>query len=60
MFQASPDGLSIADRDHRVLWANKTFASMFDYDASEVVGQLLENLVVPPDRLAESRWVRKH
>ncbi len=57
MFQASPDGLSIADTDHRVLWANETFVRMFDYQAAEVVGQPLENLVVPPERLAESRWV---
>jgi two-component system cell cycle sensor histidine kinase/response regulator CckA len=57
MFQASPDGLSIADSAHRVLWANETFVRMFDYAAEEVVGQSLENLVVPPDRLAESRWV---
>ena len=49
MFQASPDGLSIADCDHRVLWANETFVRMFDYEAAEVVGQSLENLVVPPD-----------
>src|SRR5579862_6530506 len=57
MFQALPDGISIADGNHRVLWANETFARMFDYESSEVVGQPLENLVVPPDRLAESRWV---
>src|SRR5579862_4353177 len=57
MFQASPDGLSIADTNHTVLWANETFVRMFGYAASEVMGQPLENLVVPPDRLAESQWV---
>ena len=57
MFQASPDGLSIADSSHRVLLANETFVRMFEYEAAEVVGQPLENLVVPPDRLAESHWV---
>jgi two-component system cell cycle sensor histidine kinase/response regulator CckA len=57
MFQASPDGLSIADCTHRVLWANDAFVRMFDYQVSEVMGQPLENLVVPPDRLAESQWV---
>src|SRR5579872_127677 len=57
MFQASPDGLSIADTNHTVLWANETFVRMFGYAASEVMGQSLESLVVPPDRLAESRWV---
>src|SRR5579859_3678551 len=57
MFQASPDGLSMADSSHRVLWANETFVKMFGYEAAEIAGQPLENLVVPPDRLAESRWV---
>jgi two-component system cell cycle sensor histidine kinase/response regulator CckA len=57
MFQASPDGLSIADSSHRILLANETFVRMFEYEAAEVVGQPLENLVVPPDRIAESRWV---
>ena len=57
MFEASPDGLSIADSEHRVLWANQTFARMFGYEAAEVVGQPLEHLVVPSNRIAESRWV---
>jgi PAS domain S-box-containing protein len=57
IFQASPDGLSIADSSQRVLLANETFVRMFGYEAAEVAGELLENLVVPPDRLAESRWV---
>ena len=57
MFLASPDGLSIADCDQRVLWANDTFLRMFDYEAAEVVGKPLEDLVVPPDCLAESQSV---
>lgn len=57
MFQASPDGLSIADSSHRVLWANDRFAHMFGYQLAEVAGQPLESLVVPPERLAEARWV---
>jgi two-component system cell cycle sensor histidine kinase/response regulator CckA len=57
MFLASPDGLSIADCNQRVLSANETFLRMFDYEAAEVVGQPLEDLVVPSDRLAESQWV---
>jgi len=57
MFQASPDALSIADSEHRVLWANRTFASMFGYAEAEIVGQPLESLVVPSNRLAESKWV---
>jgi two-component system cell cycle sensor histidine kinase/response regulator CckA len=57
MFQASPDGLSLADCDQRVFWANETFARMFGYEAAEIAGQPLDSLVVPTDRLAESHWV---
>ena len=57
MSQASPDALSIADSEHRVLWANQTFATMFGYSSEEIVGQPLESLVVPSNRLAESKWV---
>lgn len=57
MFKASPDALAIADREHRVLWANEMFHGMFGHEISEIVGQPLENLVVPADRLAESRWI---
>ncbi len=59
MFQASPDGLSIADSEQRVLWASDQFVRMFGYEASEVIGQPLERLVVPPERLAESQWVNQ-
>jgi two-component system cell cycle sensor histidine kinase/response regulator CckA len=57
MFQASPDGLTIAGSDQRVLWANAAFSRMFGYEPSDVVGQLLDNLVVPSDRMAESQWI---
>jgi two-component system cell cycle sensor histidine kinase/response regulator CckA len=57
MSQASPDALCIADLNHRILWANSTFAQMFGYGLAEILGQPLENLVVPPDRLAEARWI---
>ena len=57
IFQAHPDGLSVADSSHQVLWANQKFSQMFGYTASEIVGQNLEGLVVPPERLAESNWV---
>jgi len=57
VFQVSPDGLVVADCQHRVLLANETFSRMFGHDQTEVVGQSLENLVVPPERMAESHWV---
>ena len=40
MFQALPDGISIADSAHRVLWANEAFARMFDYAEVYAVAML--------------------
>jgi two-component system, cell cycle sensor histidine kinase and response regulator CckA len=57
MFQVSCDGQCIADCEHRILWASDRFLHMFGYEVAEMIGQRLENLVVPPERLAESRWV---
>src|SRR5208283_6239815 len=45
MFQASPDGLCIADNGQRVLWASDQFVRMFGYESAEVIGQPLESLV---------------
>jgi two-component system cell cycle sensor histidine kinase/response regulator CckA len=57
MSQASPDGLCIADLNHQLLWVNETFLRMFGYTNQELSGRSLENLIVPPDRLAESKWI---
>jgi PAS domain S-box-containing protein len=57
IFHSSLDGLSVADRNHRILWANETFLRMFGYQADEVVGRQLESLVVPVERQAESQWL---
>lgn len=59
MFQAFPDALSIADNSHSVLWANETFARMFGYSAAEMLGEPLDQFVVPSDKLAESEWINE-
>jgi PAS domain S-box-containing protein len=55
IFAVSTEALSINDRSHRVVWVNQAFLQMFGYDESEVIGHLLETLVVPPDRTEEIR-----
>jgi two-component system, cell cycle sensor histidine kinase and response regulator CckA len=57
MFEASPDALSVADCAQHILWANEKFLTLFGYTPAEAVGHPLDDLVVPPDRLAESKWV---
>ena len=55
--QASAEGVSIADCNHRVIWANEMFCRMFGYQKIDVIGETIENLIVPADQLAESRWI---
>ena len=57
IFKVSPDGLVIADLKHCILSASDKFVQMFGFAEAEIIGQPLESLVVPPERLAESNWV---
>jgi len=57
VFQVSPDAIAVTDCHHRLLLANETFGRMFGYEESDVIGQPIANLIVPPERLAESQWV---
>src|ERR1700736_1665357 len=57
IFENATEGLSIADTEHRVLCVNEAFRRMFGYEEREVLGHPAEPLIVPPDRLAESRWI---
>ena len=57
VFQAAADAFCVADTAHRVVWANASFGRLFGYSTPEIIGRPLENLIVPPDRLAESQWI---
>jgi two-component system, cell cycle sensor histidine kinase and response regulator CckA len=57
IFQHVPDGMCIVDIQHHVLCVNASFRRMFGYEDGEVVGRPMEELIVPPDRQAELRWV---
>ena len=49
------EGLVAVSAEGTVLFWSRGAASMFGYDEAEAVGQLLDDLVVPPERVAESR-----
>ena len=58
IFQTSPDGISVADSQHQVRWVNQTFTQTFGYQANEVIGRRIADVVVPPERMAETQWIR--
>ena len=57
LFQSLPDGLSIIGDGQCVQSVNDAFKRMFGYDDWELLGQPLDSLVVPPERLAEAHWM---
>jgi|Deesub1362A_J573_1020465.scaffolds.fasta_scaffold02235_4 PAS domain S-box-containing protein len=58
LFNASPDAIAVVDREGRVLQVNPSFERLFGYEAEEAVGSLINEMIVPRDRLEESETLR--
>jgi two-component system cell cycle sensor histidine kinase/response regulator CckA len=57
LFDSAPEGIVILDTQSRVQHANPEFTRMFGWEADEVRGRKLYELVVPEDRRREVDWV---
>jgi len=57
LFEKSPDALVVVDDSFRAQCVNQEFQRMFGYSASHAMGQPLDDLILPPDRAAESQWI---
>jgi two-component system cell cycle sensor histidine kinase/response regulator CckA len=57
IFQNSPDPVIIMNASFQVQCANQEFQRMFGYSAGETLGQPIDELIFPPDRVAEAQWI---
>jgi PAS domain S-box-containing protein len=57
LFQTSPDALLVVDDSFRTLCVNQEFQQMFGYSAGQIMGQPIDELVLPAGREAESEWI---
>jgi two-component system cell cycle sensor histidine kinase/response regulator CckA len=57
LFQSSPDPLIIVDRSFHTQCINQEFQRMFGYSAAQILGKTVDQLIFPPDRAAESKWL---
>jgi two-component system cell cycle sensor histidine kinase/response regulator CckA len=57
LFESSPDALVVVDAGFHTQCINREFQRMFGYSASQVMGQPIDALILPPDRAAESHWI---
>jgi len=57
IIENAPDAISIIDQDLRILRVNGEFTRLFGFTAAEAAGKWLDQLIVPPDRYAETAWI---
>ena len=55
----APEAISILDLDFNILRINDEFTRLFGFASDEANGQMIDTLIVPPDRSAESVWMAK-
>ena len=57
IIENAPDAISIVDQERRILRINAEFTRLFGFTAAEAAGKRLDQLIVPPDRYAETAWI---
>ena len=53
LLDALPDAVVALEPDGRVIWWNETAHAIFGYSREQAIGQLLGDLIVPPDRMEQ-------
>ncbi|MGC2196535.1 MAG: PAS domain S-box protein [Terriglobales bacterium] len=59
LVECAPEAITILDTCHQVTRINSEFARIFGYTLEEALGRRLDDLIVPPDRTAESDWIQE-
>ena len=58
LFDNVPDGVVIIKEDGTILKCNRQFLEMFGYSKDEVIGETIDNLIVPEDLSNEPKLLR--
>src|SRR5258706_15707395 len=53
----APEAISILDLDLRIVRINDEFTRLFGFTAEEAYERVIDALIVPPDRSAETVWI---
>ena len=54
LFNASPFGIILFDKDEKILQVNKAFEKLFHYEFEEIKNKSIKELIIPDDKLAEA------
>ncbi|REL37978.1 PAS domain S-box protein [Rhodohalobacter sp. SW132] len=55
LFRNSPLGIAMLNRDSEIVQVNDSFESMFGYSEDEIVGENLDDLIVPESEIEEAK-----
>jgi PAS domain-containing protein len=53
----APEAISILDLDSRIMRINGEFTRLFGFTIEEAREKVIDSLIVPPDRSAETVWI---
>src|SRR5580704_13253088 len=59
LVECAPEAISILDTELRITRLNGEFSRIFGFGPDEALGRTLEELIVPPDRSSETRWIQE-
>src|SRR5215831_1638779 len=54
LLEGTPEAIAVQDAAHHVVRVNSEFTRLFGFKATEAIGRRLSELIVPPDRSAET------
>jgi PAS domain S-box-containing protein len=57
IIENAPEAISIVDAKLRILRINGEFTRLFGFTTAEAAEKRLDELIVPPDRYAETAWI---
>jgi PAS domain S-box-containing protein len=57
IIQNAPEAISIIDHELGIARINTEFTRLFGFTEAEALGKRLDQLIVPPDRYAETAWI---
>jgi len=57
IIENAPEAISIIDHKRGIVRVNGEFTRVFGYTSAEAAGKRLDELIVPPDRYAETAWI---
>jgi two-component system cell cycle sensor histidine kinase/response regulator CckA len=54
LLECAPEGIALADKNHRIIRTNAQFTRLFGYPPEETIGRVADDLIAPPEKSNEA------